>query len=90
VDASRAEKYSARYPRDPVKTATGPVAVPMSLRAAGTEDWQESHAEQLIHQADMALTVRRNAAGTARFFAKPSGLQEIHTFNPAEDNVPAR
>ena len=47
VGASHAEKYSARFPRDPVKTATGPVAVPMSLGVAGTEDWQESHAEQL-------------------------------------------
>ena len=39
----------------PVKTATEPGTVSMSLGVAGTEVWQESHAERLIHKADMAL-----------------------------------
>ena len=28
----------------------------MSLGVAGTEDWQELNAEQLIHEADLALS----------------------------------
>jgi GGDEF domain-containing protein len=84
VGASRAEKYSARYPGDAVKTATGPVAVPTSLGVAGTEDWLGSHAEQLIHQR--VKECGRNHS----VLAKPSGLQEIRMSNLAEDNVPAR
>ncbi len=30
----------------------------MRLGVAGTEDWQELNAEQLIHEADLALIVR--------------------------------
>jgi hypothetical protein len=46
MGAKRAENIRHAIEERPVETATGPLAVSMSLGVAGTEDWQDSSAEQ--------------------------------------------
>jgi two-component system, cell cycle response regulator len=53
--ANREENIRRAIARRPVVTATGPIAVSMSLGVAGSEDWQDSTAEQLIKETDVAL-----------------------------------
>jgi GGDEF domain-containing protein len=72
--ANRAENIRRAIEERPLETATGPLAVSMSLGVAGTEDWRDSNAEQLIKQADVAL-YRAEEWGPEP--AKPSGLSEI-------------
>ena len=48
MGANRAENIRHAIEEPPVETATGPLAVSMSLGVAGTGDWQDSNAEQLI------------------------------------------
>ncbi len=48
----------------------------MSFGVAGTDDWQELNAEQLIHEADIAL-YRAKALGRNRsVLARPSGCRK--------------
>src|SRR5438552_16340223 len=55
-NAKRAESIRHAIQARPVESAAGAVPVSMSLGVAGTEDWQELNAEQLIHEADLALS----------------------------------
>ena len=90
VGASRAQNIRRAIHALPVKTAAGPMAVSMSRGVAGTEDWQESHVEQLIHPSGYGPLPCEECGRNCSVLAKPSGVQEIHTANLGEDNVPAR
>ncbi len=58
MGANRAESIRHTIEERPLETVTGSVAVSMSFGVAGTEDWQDSNAEQLIKEADVALLPR--------------------------------
>jgi len=55
MGANRAENIRRAIGERPVVAATGPIAVSMSLGVAGSEDWQDSTAERLIKETDVAL-----------------------------------
>jgi diguanylate cyclase (GGDEF)-like protein len=77
MGANRAESIRHTIEERPVETETGPLAVSISLGVAGTEDWQDSNAEQLIKEADVALYRAKELGRNRSVLAKPSGLQEI-------------
>ena len=61
----------------------------MSFGVAGTDDWQKLNAQQLIHEADIAL-YRAKALGRNRsVLARPSGLQEVREIIETHDSVSA-
>ncbi|HVO56621.1 MAG TPA: diguanylate cyclase [Dongiaceae bacterium] len=62
----------------PVLTENGPISVTMSLGVVGTIDWPELEAEQLIHQADLALYKAKELGRNRAVLALPQGLQDIH------------
>jgi len=68
-----------------VETATGPLAVSMSLGVAGTEDWQDSNAEQFIKEADVALCRAKEWGRNRAVLAKPSRLNEIRASKMTQD-----
>ncbi len=87
--ANRAEHMRHAIHDCTVDTASGAVAVSISFGVAGTDDWQELNAEQLIHEADIAL-YRAKALGRNRsVLARPSGLQEVRETIEAHDPVSA-
>ncbi len=77
MGANRAENIRHAIEERPVATATGPIAVSMSLGVAGTEHWRDSSAEQLIKEADVALYRAKEWGRNRAVLAKPSGLSEI-------------
>jgi GGDEF domain-containing protein len=89
MGASRAENIRHAIGERPVETATGPVVVSMSLGVAGTEDWQDSNAEQLIKEADVALYRAKELGRNRAVLAKPSGLKEIRAFQMTPHPVSA-
>jgi two-component system, cell cycle response regulator len=89
LGATRAEHMRHAIHDRPMETGSGPISFSMSFGVAGTEDWQGLNAEQLIHEADVAL-YRAKAIGRNRaVLAKPSGLEEIQTVNLSHDAVSA-
>jgi len=89
MGAERAEHMRRAINGSPVRTETGPVSVSMSLGVAGTDDWHDLNAEQLIHEADIALYRAKESGRDRSVLARPSGLDEIHIAPRAEDSVPA-
>jgi diguanylate cyclase (GGDEF)-like protein len=89
MGANRAENIRHAIEERPVETATGPVPVSMSLGVAGTDDWQDSNAEQLIKEADVALYRAKEWGRNRAVLAKPSGLKEIRVSRIRENPVPA-
>ena len=89
MGASRAENTRHAIKERPVATATGPIAVSMSLGVAGTEDWRDSSAEQLIKEADVALYRAKEWGRNRAVLAKPSGLTEIRASRMTPDPVSA-
>jgi len=84
--ANRAEHMRRAIHHRAIDTASGAVAVSVSFGVAGTDDWKELSAEQLIHEADIAL-YRAKAWGRNRsVLAKPSGLQEVSTVIGAQQD----
>jgi two-component system, cell cycle response regulator len=82
LGAKRAESIRRIIHERPIETAAGAVPVSMSLGLAGTEDWQELNAEQLIHEADLALYRAKHLGRNRSVIARPAGLEEIQTVNP--------
>jgi PleD family two-component response regulator len=72
-----------------MESAAGAVSVSISSGVAGTEDWQELNAEQLIHEADLALYPAKHLGRNRSVIARPSGLEEVQTVNGVEDQVRA-
>src|ERR1700688_3370962 len=73
--ANRAEHMRHAIYDHAVETASQAVAISMSFGVAGTEDWQELNAEQLIHEADVALYRAKSLGRNRTVLARPSGLQ---------------
>ena len=81
LGAKRAESIRHAIQARPVESAAGAVPVSMSLGVAGTDDWQELNAEQLIHEADLALYRAKHLGRNRSVIARPSGLEEVQTVN---------
>ena len=90
MGANRAENIRHAINGRPVATAAGPVAVAISLGVAGTEDWPELNAEQLIHEADIALYRAKDLGRDRCVLARPSGLEEIHSTSRTDTPVSTR
>ena len=73
----------------PVQTISGAVAVTISLGVAGSYDWENLNAEQLIHEADIALYRAKQSGRNCSVLAKPSGLEGLRAANRAPDSVSA-
>lgn len=89
LGAKRAESIRQAIQARPVESAAGAVPVSMSLGVAGSEDWQELNAEQLIHEADLALYRAKHLGRNRSVIARPSGLEEVQTVDRVEDPVRA-
>jgi two-component system cell cycle response regulator len=89
MGANRAENIRHAIEERPVETATGPLAVSMSLGVAGTGDWQDSNAEQLIKEADVALYRAKEWGRNRAVLAKSSGLSEIRASKMTQHPVSA-
>jgi two-component system, cell cycle response regulator len=85
--ANRAEHMRHAIYDHAVETASQAVAISMSFGVAGTEDWQELDAEQLIHEADVALYRAKSLGRNRTVLARPSGLQEIREIIETQDPV---
>jgi len=89
LGAKRAESIRHIIQARPVESAAGAVPVSMNSGVAGTEDWQELNAEQLIHEADLALYRAKHLGRNRSVIARPSGLEEVQTVNRVEEQVRA-
>lgn len=89
MSAKRVESIRRTICQRPVDTHAGPISVTMSLGAAGIDDWPELNAEQLIHEADVALYRAKHAGRNRSVLARPSGLVEIAEEKRTEDPVSA-
>ena len=72
-----------------VGTEIGSLPISMSLGVAGSGEWRELNAEQLIHEADIALYRAKETGRNRCVVARPSGLEQIEPMNRAQDTVPA-
>lgn len=89
MGAKRAENIRHAVEECAVTTETGPIAVSMSLGVAGTEDSQDSNAEPLIKEADVALYRAKEWGRNRAVLAKPSGLTGIRAPRMTPDPVSA-
>jgi two-component system cell cycle response regulator len=87
LGVKRAESIRHAIEKRPVESDAVSVPISMSLGVAGTEDWQELNAEQLIHEADVALYRAKHLGRNRSVVAKPSGLEEVHAISRTEDTV---
>jgi diguanylate cyclase (GGDEF)-like protein len=85
----RADSIRRVIHKSPVDSVTGPVPISMSFGVAGTEEWPDANAEQLIREADVALYRAKEWGRNRSVLAKPSGLEEIHAAVPATIPVSA-
>ena len=89
MGAARAEHMRHAVHDRSIDTASGAVAVAMSFGVVGTDDWQELNAEQLIHEADVALYRAKSLGRNRTVLARPSGLQEIREIIATQNPVSA-
>jgi two-component system, cell cycle response regulator len=89
LGANRAESIRHAIRDRPVEATVGLVTASMSLGIAGTEDWQDLNAEQLIKEADVALYRAKELGRNRSVLARPSGLEEIRIPSLAADPVSA-
>jgi diguanylate cyclase (GGDEF)-like protein len=87
MSAARVENIRHEIHGRPIETAAGPLEVSMSFGVVVTDDWPELNAEQLIHEADIALYSAKKSGRNRSVLAKPSGLQEIVAPSRAQDAV---
>ena len=85
---ARAENIRRAIHDHPIDTEIGPVPVSMSLGIAGSDQWQELSAEQLIHEADIALYRAKETGRNRCVIAKPAGLEQVEPRSRTEDAVP--
>ena len=83
---SRAEHIRRLIDSRVFDTAAGPLNVSMSLGVAGTDDWNGLTAEQLIHEADVALYQAKETGRNRSVLALPSGLRGSDS--PARKETP--
>jgi len=89
LGTKRAESIRHAIEARPVESGAGAVPVSMSSGVAGTEDWQELNAEQLIHEADLALYRAKHLGRNRPVIARPCRLEEVQTVSRVEDPVRA-
>jgi two-component system, cell cycle response regulator len=89
MGTERAEQMRCAMNARPVSTGTGTVPISISVGVACAEDWPELGAEQLIHEADLALYRAKERGRDRSVLARPSGLEEIHMASQAERPVTA-
>lgn len=70
-------------------TAAGPLNVSMSLGVAGTDDWNGLTAEQLIHEADIALYHAKETGRNRSVLALPSGQRGSDSLSRKETPISA-
>jgi diguanylate cyclase (GGDEF)-like protein len=86
---SRSEHLRKLIDSRPFDTAAGPLKVSMSLGVAGTDDWNGLTAEQLIHQADVALYRAKETGRNGSVLALPSRPQNVVAPARKETPIPA-
>jgi len=74
--AGRAEHIRRAVESHPFETSAGPLVISMSLGVAGTDDWPGTSAEQLIHEADMALYRAKELGRNRTVLARRGVLEE--------------
>lgn len=85
----RAEHFRRVVESRPFDTPTGPLNVSISLGIAGTNDWPDLNAEQLIHEADMALYRAKESGRNRAFVARSGGLEPAIADSPRKCPIPA-
>ena len=89
LGTARTDSIRRAIHKSPVDSVTGPVPISMSFGVAGTEEWPDANAEQLIREADVALYRAKEWGRNRSVLAKPSALEEIHAPVPAKIPVSA-
>jgi diguanylate cyclase (GGDEF)-like protein len=72
-----------------IDTEIGSVPISMSLGIVGSGEWPQLNAEQLIHEADIALYRAKELGRNRCVVARPSGLEQVEPISRTADAVPA-
>lgn len=86
---SRAEHLRHIIDSKPFETSAGLLNISLSLGLAGTDDWNGLTAEELIHQADVALYRAKETGRNRAVLELPSGPQDCASRAREQAPVPA-
>lgn len=86
---SRAESLRRIIDSRPFETPGGLLNVSLSLGLAGTDDWTGLTAEELIHQADIALYRAKETGRNRSVLALPSGPQDCASLDREQAPISA-